>query len=151
MFGKFCYLTVIGTLCAILSFHNAVCDVDPSDLNSILMEQLKVHSEQLNNQARQLEIQEKQLKLLDSLNRRPVAESPLVTILVSVSCTVLGFVVLLFMRHLIKYLFQRYNIRPEMPQTADALCELELPDFPQYQARTRVTKSPADFSCEFDE
>lgn len=159
---NYCDFIVIGTLAAILSNYIAVCEVDPSDMNSILMEQLKVQQEQLKvdkellkTQNEQLRIQSEQLRLLDAINKRPIGEPPTVTILVSVSCTALGFVVLLFLKRVIKYLYLRYNLSPEMPQTA----ELELMDFAPYQQTdiervrsVRNMKSPTDyFSCESDE
>lgn len=115
---------VVGTLSVILSNYKAVCDVDPSDTASILLEQLKVQNKQLEldeqiilNQKEQLALQNQQIKLLTQIESRPENESPYVTIVISVTCTALGYVVLILTKKAIKYLYIRYNIRPEMPQT----------------------------------
>lgn len=115
---------VVGTLSVILSDYKAVCDVDPSDTASILLEQLKVQNEQLKldniiieHQKEQLVLQNKQIELLKDLNSRPQAEPPYVTVLISVACTVLGYIAMILLKKIIVYLSIRYNIRPEMPQT----------------------------------
>lgn len=148
-------LIVVGTLDAILSNYNVVCDVDPSDTASILLEQLKVQSRQLElneqiirHQSEQLALQNEQLLLLKNIDSRPVAEPAYVTVLISVTCTALGYVAIILTKKFILYLFRRYNISPEMPQTQTP----ELMDFAPncYQMddierlrSVHVTKSPA--------
>lgn len=123
---------VVGTLFVIFSDYKAVCDVDPSDTASILLEQLKVQTEQLKldkiiieQQKEQLKLQNNQIDLLKDLNSRPQAEPAYVTILISVTCTAIGYVAMILLKKLTMYLFIRYNIRPEMPQTPAS----ELMDF----------------------
>jgi len=146
-------IVVLGTLFAILSEYTAVCDVDPSDTASILLEQLKNQNAQLKldekiiqQQQDMIELQKQQLSILQDLNNRPTSDSAGTTIMISVSCTALGFVAVLFLRRLIKWLHLRYNIRPEMPQTPPS----ELMDFAHsYQMddlermRSVHVKSPA--------
>lgn len=151
-----CVLTVIGTLSAILSNHKAVCDVDRNDASSILMEQLKVQQDQLStnreiltSELQQLRVHQEQLKLLNILSENQHGESAIITIFTSISCTALGFIVLLLLQRVMKNLCIRYNISPEMPQTPH-----ELIDFTQTAQRFRSVepKSPTDyFSCESDE
>lgn len=153
-------VSVIGLLCAIVSNYNVICEVDPSDINSILLEQLRIQSEQLaldkkilDKQVQQLTNQQQQLDLLERLLNKTDRHTPIMEIVVSVSCTALGFVVLIFLRRLIKHLYMRYNLSPEMPQIT------ELNDFalPHYNAdveplRSVQMKSPTDyFSCESGE
>lgn len=160
MIGNMEYvLIVIGLLYAILSDYVVVCDVDPSDINSILLEQLKIQKEQLaldniiqSKQTMQLENQRQQINLLKQLLTKTDRPTPIMEILVSVSCTALGFVVLLFLRRLIKYMYLRYNIRPEMPQTME-LMDFAHPNVEVGDLRSlQRMKSPTDYlSCESGE
>lgn len=146
--------TVIGTCFMSLSNYKAVCDVDPSDTASILLEQLKVQTKQLeldekiiSHQQEQLAIQNEQLRLLKGLNNRPITEPAYVTILISVACTALGYAVLVLMKKFIGYLMIRYNIRPEMPQTPppelmDFAHSIQMEDVERLRS-VRTTKSPA--------
>lgn len=149
---------VIGMLVAILSNYTVVCDVDPSDINSILLEQLKIQKYQLaldediqNKQSKQLDTQRKQIELLQQILLKTDYRTPVMEILVSVSCTALGFVALIFLRRFVTYLYIRYNIRPEMPQTNELMDFAAMPNEPLRSVRIGM-KSPTDYqSCESDE
>lgn len=152
---------MIGMLIALFSNQIVVCDVDPSDVNSILLEQLKVQREQLAldkmiqiKQSKQLETQQEQLKILTEFAENYQHRTIATEVIAYVLCTAFGFVALEFLRRLLKYIYLRYNIRPEMPQTA------ELMDFAPSRVygenerlrSVRVMKSPTDYlSCESGE
>jgi len=117
-------LIVVGTLTVIFSDYKAVCDVDPSDTASILLEQLKVQNKQLDldsliikQQQEQLSVQNEQLLLIKNLVSRPTQQPAYVTVIISVACTTIGYIMLILTKRLVKYVLQRYNISPEMPQT----------------------------------
>lgn len=119
---------VIGMLIAAFSSHIVVCDVDPSDIDSILLGHLKVQNEQLAldevlqaKQSLQLETQKQQLELLKQILNKANENIPMMEILVSVTCAAFGLVALLFLRKFVVYLYLRYNIRPEMPQTTELM------------------------------
>lgn len=152
-------LIVVGSLMAFLSDYVVVCEVDPSDANSILLEQLRLQVKQLDAtrdvNTRQLEIQRQQLDLLTKILEQQSSKTPTMEIVVSVSCTILGCVALYFVRKLITYLRIRYNLRPEMPQTME-LMDFAHPQLYQVDAEhlrsVQGMKSPTDYlSCESGE
>lgn len=152
-------LIVVGSLMAFLSNYVVVCDVDPSDTNSILLEQLRLQVQQISAardiNLEQLEIQRQQLKLLAKILAQQKSKTPTMEIVVSVSCTILGCVALYFVRKLIQYLRVRYNLSPEMPQTME-LTDFARPHFEQadvgHLRSVRSMKSPTDYlSCESGE
>lgn len=152
-------LIVVGSLMALLSDYVVVCDVDPSDANSILLEQLRLQVKQLDANrdvnTKQLEIQRQQLDLLAKILQQQNTKTPTTEIVVSVSCTILGCVALYFVRSLIIYLRLRYNLSPEMPQTTE-LMDFAHPHLYQvdveHSRSVQRMKSPTDYlSCESGE
>lgn len=152
-------LIVVGSLMAFLSDYVVVCEVDPSDTNSILLEQLRIQVKQLDANrdvtAKQLEIQRQQLDLLAKILQQQNNKTPAMEIVVSVSCTILGCAALYFVRKFIMYLRLRYNLSPEMPQTTE-LMDFAHPQLYQVDAErmrsVQGMKSPTDyFSCESGE
>lgn len=148
---------VVGSLMAYLSNHVVVCEVDPSDTNSILLEQLRLQAQQLDNNRdvniEQLKIQRQQIALLNAILLQQKSKTPTMEIIVSVSCTILGCVALYFVRNLIRYLRIRYNLRPEMPRTTELMDFAHPPDVEVGRLRSvQRMKSPTDyFSCESGE
>lgn len=148
-------LIVVGSLMASFSNYVVVCEVDPSDMNSILIEQLRLQAQQLQTtrdvNVEQLTIQRQQLDLLAKILAQQKSKTPTIEIVVSVSCTILGCVALYFVRKLIQYLRIRYGLSPEMPQT------MELMDFAHphnveagHLRSVQGMKSPTEYlSCEF--
>lgn len=124
-------LVLVYIIVAYVFINYVVCDVDPSDTASILLEQLRVQTRQLaiveKLHTDQIAIQRQQLKILQQLN----TDNYLNTILVSVACTVFGFLAMLVLKRLLMMLYLRYNISPEMPQTTQlmdfAVTEIESP------------------------
>lgn len=145
----------------------AVCDVDPSDTVSILLEQWKTQAEQLklsraiiDGQAVQLSVHQEQLKLLKIMIEQPHYPSTGLTIFASVMCSILGFLALFILKRLLAWFMKRYK-SPEMPQTAeDGLIDFAsltqplvvLPDQPGFSGceRSTLSKSP-EFNPRSDE
>lgn len=156
MSNLMCASIVIGCLVAFLSDYVVVCEVDPSDMNSILFEQLRMQVKQLDLyrdvNANQLDLQRQQITLLTKMLNQQQSKTPSMEIAVSVSCTILGCITLYFIRRLIMYLRLRYHLSPEMPQTT------ELMDFALHAQHgtssgllrsVRVMKPPTEYlSCE---
>lgn len=155
-------LIVTGIALIMTASHMVVCDVDPSDTASILLEQLKVQDRQLQLdehllelQNKQLALQEEQLKLLTQLNQRPIEQPLYVAVLVSVSCSTLAYLALVLVKRLLSYLHVRYNLSPEMPQTPQLMgfahSTFELSELERLRSAQRM-KPPTDyFSCESDD
>jgi len=155
-------LIVTGISMITIASHLVVCDVDPSDTASILLEQLKVQDRQLQLdlqlvelQNKQLALQEEQLRILTQLNERPVEQPLYVAVLVSVSCSALGYLALVLVKRLLSYLQVRYNLSPEMPQTPQLMgfahSTYQLDELERLRSAQRM-KPPTDyFSCESDD
>lgn len=167
MMNKFVfYIILVGT--GVLISNHVVCEVDPSDTASIMLEQLKVQNRQLelnrkiiDNQNTQLDHQREQLVILRNLDKKPTTPSVMTNVIVSIVCSILGFIILLALQFFVEWLKSRYSTRsPEMPQTTELMdlapTYLEAGTSARYTAGIHSArynfKSPTGYlSCESDE
>lgn len=113
----------------VVSCHVVVCDVDPSDTVSILLEQLKIQAKQLDlsktlidGQTAQISVQREQIKYLQTLIDKPSHLSTGMTIFASVVCSILSFLAMFALKRFIACIMKRYA-SPEMPQTTSRLID----------------------------
>lgn len=146
-------LTMIGTFLTIISNHKVVCDVDPSDIDSILTEQLRVHRKQLDvhsaliqRQDQQLQLHREQLILYEQLETLFQPSSSMIVI-VAVSFLLLGYAIFVFLKN--ELCSQTRYPKPEMPQTTE-LTGFAHPSLQSRDAehlRSVLIQKPAALSC----
>lgn len=103
-----------------LSTKTVVCDVDPSDAISIMLEQLRVQQEQIKALTKQTELQQRQLNLLTELKQIVGSEPYLIPVLAAISSAVGGYVAIRIVKMIMIRIKARQN--PELPQTTDLRC-----------------------------
>jgi cytochrome c-type biogenesis protein CcmH/NrfG len=135
-------LVVIASIC--FSSYFVVCDVDPTDANSILMEQLKLQRQQNMILQQQNELHQRQISLLIESNTQGYHQPILIPTFVAICSAAGGWLVVYALKHLV----QRFRApNPGMPQTMQ-LMDLAEPSDHRSELIERLrsvlqTKSPA--------